>query len=364
MFGIAARMGRVGVATGNAALKPLKVAARAPLVRDGAERLASTGRDVGTDVVKRLEDVAGDVLDAPALERTIDRALAGPLPEAIARSMVEQHVVGRIVDEMLASADVEAALDDARLEELVERVVASPGFERAVKKALETVLTADLTATVVDSPAFHRTLESVLSSPEVRAALSAQTAGFAGELAARARQSAARVDASVERRPRRLFRRPARVAGEYVAYAGAASRGVALVVDALLAQLIFVVGGALVGLVASLFGHLRPQWLVGTLVGGGWLLVVAVYFVTFWATVGQTPGMRLMGLRVRDARGQPPSAGRALLRLFGLALAIIPLFAGCLPMLVDSRRRALQDFLARTTVAYDHEAPDAPPVHA
>jgi uncharacterized RDD family membrane protein YckC len=36
----------------------------------------------------------------------------------------------------------------------------------------------------------------------------------------------------------------------------------------------------------------------------------------------------------------------------GLALAIIPLFAGFLPVLVDDRRRALQDLLAGTVVLH------------
>jgi uncharacterized RDD family membrane protein YckC len=44
-------------------------------------------------------------------------------------------------------------------------------------------------------------------------------------------------------------------------------------------------------------------------------------------------------------------------RLVGLVLAIVPLFAGILPALVDDRRRALQDFLAGTTVVYADNAP-------
>ena len=43
---------------------------------------------------------------------------------------------------------------------------------------------------------------------------------------------------------------------------------------------------------------------------------------------------------------------RALIRLGGLVLAIIPLFAGFLPVLFDERRRALQDLLARTVVIH------------
>jgi uncharacterized RDD family membrane protein YckC len=56
--------------------------------------------------------------------------------------------------------------------------------------------------------------------------------------------------------------------------------------------------------------------------------------------VTQSDGVRL-GLR------------RALVRTLGLALAIIPCFLGFVPALFDSRRRALPDYLAGTTVVYD-----------
>ena len=97
------------------------------------------------------------------------------------------------------------------------------------------------------------------------------------------------------------------------------------------------------------------------------LLVEVAYFAGFWSTAGQTPGMRLMHLRVVDRSGSAPGLGRSLLRLVGLALAILLLFTGFLPALVDDRRRALQDFLAGTVVVYDQDAPlpvggqDAPP---
>ena len=42
------------------------------------------------------------------------------------------------------------------------------------------------------------------------------------------------------------------------------------------------------------------------------------------------------------------------MRTVGLALAIIPLFAGFVPALFDERRRALPDYLAGTVVLHDH----------
>jgi uncharacterized RDD family membrane protein YckC len=105
--------------------------------------------------------------------------------------------------------------------------------------------------------------------------------------------------------------------------------------------------------VLGLAGGLRPGWLEGTLAGGGWLIVVGAYFAAFWSATGETPGMLLMHVRVVGPTGEAPSLLRSLVRVVGLVLAIIPLGAGFLPALVDSRRRALPDYLAGTTVTYE-----------
>ena len=141
-----------------------------------------------------------------------------------------------------------------------------------------------------------------------------------------------------------------------VPYAGVATRAVALVIDLVIVHVIVLVGAAMLGLVASLVGDLRPDWLVATLAAVGWALSVTVYFVLFWSVTGQTPGLRAMRLRVATDDGSPPSLGRGLIRLVGLVLAIVPLFAGFLPVLFDPRRRGLQDYLARTVVLYADRA--------
>jgi len=139
-----------------------------------------------------------------------------------------------------------------------------------------------------------------------------------------------------------------------VPYAGIATRAVALAIDAALAHVIVLAGGAVLALVASLVGdNTTFSGLEAILAGLAWAAVVGFYFVLFWSTAGQTPGMRTMGLRVIDARGEHPGFARSCVRIVGLLLAIIPLGAGFLPVLVDDRRRALQDFLASTAVIYD-----------
>jgi uncharacterized RDD family membrane protein YckC len=86
------------------------------------------------------------------------------------------------------------------------------------------------------------------------------------------------------------------------------------------------------------------------LIAVGWSVLVATYFISFWSLAGQTPGMRLLRIRVLAPGGAPLSFGRATLRVVGLALAIIPCFAGFIPALFDSRCRALPDLIATTTV--------------
>ncbi len=371
VIGLAVRTGRIGVTTGRFVLAPARVVGRSPIAapfRGRAEGLAETGRIAGVDARRKLETVAEEVLATPEAEQVVDGVLAGALPEAIARSLVEHRVIERVVVEALASAELEAeglsARESERTERVVAQVLASPALERALADALESQLTLDFTERMVHNPAFRLALTNVLSSPEVRVAVKGQSKSLAEEMASGLRHRMYRLDDTAERGPRRWFHRRPRAevaaAGEAspVTYGGFATRGVALTVDAALAAMIFLTGSAVVALVGSLVFH--PHWspsFVAVLLGVAELLVNVVYFAGFWSTAGQTPGMRLMHLRVVDPSGSPPGLGRSLVRLVGLALAILLLFTGFLPALVDDRRRALQDFLARTVVL---EAEDEP----
>ena len=177
---------KVGTATGHLALLPFRAAARTPLVRDRAERLAETGREVTMDVRHKLEDAAVGALETPDAERTIDRTLAGPLPETIARSAVQHRVLQRVIAEMLATADRTATItpagEEPAAEELVQQALASPALERLMAEVAQSTLMVELTDQLTRSPAFHRALRNVLSSPEIRSALTEQTTGLAGEM--------------------------------------------------------------------------------------------------------------------------------------------------------------------------------------
>ncbi len=250
------------------------------------------------------------VLEGEA-EKAIDGLLAGPLPEAVGRSLVEHGVLERVAKGMLEA--------DAR-----DGAAAGPAAERLV-------------ASVVQSGAVRRALTDVLSAPEIRTAMAGQATGFADELAAAVRSRMRVLDARLQSKGQ-------------PGYGGFATRGFALVIDAALAELAFLVVGASIALVLALAGGLGSDWVDATLAGSGWFVAVAAYFVLFWSGTGQTPGMRIMRVRVITASGTPPSVPRSLVRFVGLILAIIPLFAGFVPALFDARRRALQDLLAGTVV--------------
>lgn len=372
VLGLVVTTGRIGVTTGRVVLFPARVLARSPLarpLRGRAESLAETGRSAGVDARRRVESVTEDVLAAPEAGHVVDGVLAGALPEAVARALIEHRVVERVVTEVLTSAElggeIVSARETERTERLVAQVLASPALERVLADALESRLTLDLTDRIVRSPAFRHALTQVLSSPELRAALTGQSMSFAEELVAGLSQRLRKLDDVIERRPRRWFHRAPRPqvvpdGSVRLPYAGLATRGVALAVDAALVTMIFLTGTAVIGLVVSLVWNPRPAPVVGTVIAVAGLLVEVAYFTGFWSTAGQTPGMRLLRLRVVDGAGSQPQLGRSLVRLLGLTVAILLLFTGFLPVLVDDRRRALQDFLAGTVVVYDDDArPDA-----
>ena len=134
----------------------------------------------------RLEEAAEDVLSAPEIARVVDRALAGPLPEEIARSLVRHRVLERIVAELAARGEL----------------------ERLVALGLGSQRTLELTDRVLASEEMQHALRAVASSPELRDAMAEQATGsptkwweaFArrprGSTTARSRSSAARREPS------------------------------------------------------------------------------------------------------------------------------------------------------------------------
>jgi uncharacterized RDD family membrane protein YckC len=324
---------RAGARAGRVVVLPVRVAARTPLLgsvlrRTGGE-LEREGQEAQERARQRLESGA---------EEALDQVFAGPLPEAAVRSAAEHQLAQRIAAEIVARPEFEQAFAAALEHKMTERLLT---------EAIDSRLAEELTDRVVQSPEFQRTVEQVAASPGVRAAMTRQSASLAEELVGGVRSSAESAD------DRLVLGKARRVeAAEPGAYAGIATRGIGFAFDLLLTHLIFLVGAGLANLAVALVGELRPQWLAATLLACWWTIVTATYFVVCWTAAGQTPGMRLMRLRVLRPDGRPPTVLRSIVRLFGLLLAIIPFFLGFAPMLFDSRRRGLQDYLAGTAVVH------------
>jgi uncharacterized RDD family membrane protein YckC len=145
---------------------------------------------------------------------------------------------------------------------------------------------------------------------------------------------------------------PAEATAAPLAYVGIVTRAIAFAADAAVIQFVAI---AVAGTFALILSVLSPPdkfdgviLVVGSAAYGLWLVG---YFVVFWSATGQTPGNRLLQIRVcRADDGAVPSASAALLRFGGLVVAALPLFAGFLPILLDNRRRGGHDMLAGTVV--------------
>lgn len=138
-------------------------------------------------------------------------------------------------------------------------------------------------------------------------------------------------------------------------YAGLVTRAISFAIDAAVIDLVAVIVGVGAALILSLL-HLPNDFKTVLVVigAGAFILWTVGYFVLFWSTTGQTPGARLMQIRVLPTAGAKLGPRRALVRCAGVLLAALPLFAGFVPILFDERRQGLQDRIARTVVV---EAP-------
>jgi hypothetical protein len=166
-------------------------------------RLAAEGSFVRARLRSRLEGTVGELLAAPEVERAVDRVLAGPLPDAIVRSLLEHHVVEHLADELAATVDVDTAvttvLEHETTQRLVAAVVASPGLDRVLVHATDRALRG---------PELQRVIEHVAASAEVREALTQQSTTLAQEMAQGLRTKAETLDDVAERAVHGWFRRP------------------------------------------------------------------------------------------------------------------------------------------------------------
>lgn len=82
------------------------------------------------------------------------------------------------------------------------------------------------------------------------------------------------------------------------------------------------------------------------------------YFTLMWSTVGggRTIGMRLLGLRVVGADGQPISYGLAVIRWLGMLLSAAVILIGFIWVAFDARKQGWHDKIASTFVVHEARA--------
>jgi len=104
-----------------------------------------------------------------------------------------------------------------------------------------------------------------------------------------------------------------------VGYVGLVTRAVAIAIDIFVIDVLAILVGGAVTLIASLFGRTGTLSPLQAIIGGfAWLVWGAVYFVVFWSLTGQTPGDRLLGIRANSIRGRaPPCRSPAPSEIFG-----------------------------------------------
>ena len=237
------------------------------------------------------------VVIAPELQRVLDNVLAGPVTDAVARSLGQNRVAERVASQVLADLDVDSIVDAVLADERTERTLAR----------------------MLESREMQLIIGHIAASPELLAAVTLPHRD------ARRRDGHRRPHARAARRRRRradrarLASAPAStpdmtVTAVRVPYAGIATRAVALAIDAALAQAIVFVAGAVFALIASLVGdNIKFTTLQAVLAAVAWVVIVGFYFVLFWSTTGQTPGMRTMG-SAGDRRSRRAPGLRALVR--------------------------------------------------
>jgi uncharacterized RDD family membrane protein YckC len=251
----------------------------------------------------------------PTAQRTLDELLDGALPEVLGSALRRHKVLERIA----------AAYGEDALEDRAQEVLRSPAAQQLLQSA-----------------AAQQLLAEILESPAVRRALVRQSTSFADDITAMVRRHARTADTALSLADAHSLRASS--------YAGLVTRATAFVVDAAIVLATLLLAGGALAVVTALIGPLRPAWLAGTLLAAAALAANVAYFAGFWSTVGQTPGMRLMRIRVVSTTRARLGFGRSLLRLAAVVIAAIPCFAGFLPVLFDSRRRALPDYVGRTSV--------------
>ena len=300
----------------------------------------SVNGDADKSPVSRVLSAGAKSAERVAHATGVDRALDQAVEEAIVRALRSPAVI-RAIERALESDAVTAELRSEEIRHVVKRALESDGAANAWKEILE-------------SEQAQMLVERVAGAPEIRAAIASQSAGLITDIGVRLTIITEGLDDAMER-----IVRP-RDPDSETDQAGLATRLVAAGVDlGLLLAGYSLISSGLATWIPGVFGTHRS---VVTLIVLCVLGVVAggAIFAAFWALVGQTPGMRFLAIRVIHDGSRTVTYGRAVRRVLGLIVSLLPLGLGFLAILRDPYRRAWYDRWTGTEVIYDVIARGAP----
>lgn len=141
-------------------------------------------------------------------------------------------------------------------------------------------------------------------------------------------------------------------------YAGPASRGTAVTIDAIVIVLLYYATIGLGSLVWALVNLRRPT--LPTFDSSVWAISFGCWIFLYtwlsWAAVGKTVGKAIMGLRIVTPHGRPIGWVRALRRIMGWLVCLLSLGIGFAWIVVSPTRRGWHDHIGGTCVVYDWNA--------
>ena len=295
----------------------------------------------GGDAQAGRSSVAGRLAGATGLER----AVAGVVEETIVRTVESEAVVRAL----------ERIIEDGRLQAAVERSLDQEQLELAIRRALDSAVADRVWEEILASDKAQMLVERIAEAPEVRAAIAQQGFGLITDIGRQVSKITEALDDVAERLAHAIVRR-----GEHEAEtneAGLVTRLAAFAIDAgLLVGFLSIVSGLFSSIIPTIFGGggedgVSTGVLIAIIVAG--LLFAGAVFVAFWNLIGQTPGMRFLGIRLLYHGEREIPYWVAFKRAWAIPLSVIPFLLGFLAILISPRRLAWHDHIAGTEVIYD-----------
>lgn len=276
----------------------------------------------------------------------VDQALDVAVEEAIVQAMESPAVERALV----------RLAEDGRLQTVLERAIASADVEDVVGRAIDSDEADRIWSQILASDKAQMLVERVAEAPEVRAAIAQQGFGLISDIGRQVSKLTEALDDVVEHVVLRLIRRKEQ--DSETNQVGLITRVVAAGIDLAMVSGVLALGSALLSSIGSaIFGS--GDGLSGlqiALFSAAGLLIGGALFVTFWSLIGQTPGMRFLGIRLDVDGSREIGLKRSVERLLAIPLSLLPFGLGYLAIIPSPERRAWHDRIAGTHVVYDESS--------